>query len=150
MSRTAAVTGHGRRRYPDTRRVRVSTMVVQLFVMTPSLDEARPFYEDALGLEPGRVGETSVEYEMDGEGARLKVQEDFDDETYGEFGMRVPPEPPARGNGAVFVLRVEDMEATVERVAESGEVVQEPRSVPWGDRIALVRSPAGYVFELRD
>jgi predicted enzyme related to lactoylglutathione lyase len=123
--------------------------VVQVFVTTPSLEEARPFYEDALGLEPGRVGETSVEYAT--EGARLKVQEDFEDETFGEFGMEVPPEPPARGDGAVFVLRVEGMEETVESVGEgAGEVVQDPRSVPWGDRIALVRSPAGYVFELRD
>jgi predicted enzyme related to lactoylglutathione lyase len=124
------------------------TGLVQLFVTTPSLDDARPFYEGALGLEAGRVGETSVEYET--EGARLKVQEDFDEETFGEFGMRVPPEPPARGEGAVFVVRVEDIEGTVGRVAEgAGEVMQEPRSVPWGDRIALVRSPAGYVFELR-
>ena len=121
---------------------------VQVFVTTPSLKEARPFYEDGLGLEPARVGDTSVEYETDG--ARLKVQEDFDDETYAEFGMRVPPEPPRRGDGAVFVLRVDGMEETVERIAEgAGEVAQEPRSVPWGDRIALVRSPAGYVFELR-
>ncbi|MFP4174228.1 MAG: VOC family protein [Halobacteriales archaeon] len=126
------------------------TGLVQLFITTPSLDESRPFYEEVLGLEPGRVGETSVEYSTDGEGARIKVQEDFDDETFGKFGMRVPPEPPARGDGAVFVVRVNEMEETVERVAQSeGEVVQEPRSVPWGDRIALVRSPAGYVFELR-
>jgi predicted enzyme related to lactoylglutathione lyase len=65
--------------------------------------------------------------------------------------MRVPPEPPRRGDGAVFVLRVGSIKAATERVKDGvGEVVQEPRSVPWGDRIALVRSPAGYVFELRE
>lgn len=123
--------------------------VLQVFVTTPSLEEARPFYEDGLGLKPGRVGETSVEYET--EGARLKVQEDFDEPTFGEFGMRVPPEPPERGGGAVLVLCVGSIEAATERVEDGvGEVRQEPRSVPWGDRIALVRSPAGYVFELRD
>lgn len=123
--------------------------LVQVFVTTPSLDDARPFYEDALGLEPERVGDTSVEYATTG--ARLKLQEDFDGETFEEFGMRLPPEPPGRGDGAVFVLRVEDIDATADSVGDgAGEVVQEPRSVPWGDRIALVRSPAGYVFELRD
>jgi predicted enzyme related to lactoylglutathione lyase len=120
--------------------------VVQIFVTTPSLDESRPFYEDVLQLEVGRVRDTSVEYDTDG--VRLKVQEDFDDDTLDEYGMRVPPEPPARGDGAVFALQVEDVEETVERVSEEeGEVVQEPRSVPWADRIAIVRSPAGYVFE---
>ncbi len=123
--------------------------VVQIFVTTTSLATARPFYEDGLGLEPERVGDTSVEYEADG--VRFKVQEDFDDDTFDEYGLRVPPEPPARGDGAVFALQVDDVEETVERVSEgAGEVVQEPRTVPWGDRIALVRSPAGYVFELRD
>ncbi|MCX2819842.1 VOC family protein [Haladaptatus sp. F3-133] len=127
--------------------------VVQIFVTTPSLDEARPFYEDALRLKPERVGETSVEYATRGEGggASLKVQEEFDDETFAEFGLRPPPEPPARGDGAVFVLGVESIDETVKRVENGvGEVVQKQRSVPWGDRIALVRSPAGYVYELRD
>jgi len=122
--------------------------LVQLFVTTPSLDESRRFYEDALKLEPERVGDTSVEYAT--EGARLKVQEDFDEERFEEFGMDAPPNPPERGDGAVFVLRVDDIGVTADRVAEGvGEVVQKPRSVPWGDRIALVRSPGGYVFELR-
>lgn len=122
--------------------------LVQLFVTTPSLDGSRPFYEEALNLEPARVGETSVEYTA--EGARLKLQEDFDAETFEEFGMSAPSDPPDRGDGAVFVLRVSDIDQTADRVAEGvGEVVQEPRSVPWGDRIALVRSPAGYLFELR-
>lgn len=122
---------------------------VQIFLTTPSLEEARPFYEDGLGLGPARVGETSIEYEV--EGAILKVQEDFEDDTFEDFGIRAPPEAPKRGDGAVFVLRVESIEETLEKVKSGvGEVTQEPRSVPWGDRIALVRSPAGYVFELRD
>jgi len=123
--------------------------LVQLFLTTPSLDDARPFYEDALRLEPERVGETSVGYAT--EGGRLKLQEDFEDETLAGFGLRAPPEPPGRGGGAVFVLRVDDIDAAAARVENGvGEVAQEPRSVPWGERIALVRSPAGYVFELRD
>jgi len=127
----------------------MTSEVVQVFVTTPSLGEARPFYEDALRLDPERVGETSIEYAT--EGARLKVQEDFDDEQLAEFGLDAPPDPPGRGGGAVFVLRVGDIHEACERADGGvGEVVCEPRPVPWGDEIALVRSPAGYVFELRD
>lgn len=126
----------------------MSANFVQLFVTTPSFGESRAFYEDGLRLDVDRVGETSVEYAS--EGVRLKLQKDFNAEQLEDFNLDQPPDPPERGGGAVFVLRVDDMEETVDRVSENvGEVVQEPRSVPWGDRIALVRSPAGYVFELR-
>lgn len=123
--------------------------VLQLFITTPSLTEARPFYEEALGLDTERVGESSIEYAT--EGTRIKLQEDFEEGVLSEFGLEEPPDPPDRGGGAVFVLCVGGIDEVCEEVKEGvGGVVCEPRAVPWGDEIALVRSPGGYVFELRE
>lgn len=125
--------------------------IKQTFLMTANLARSRAFYEEALELEPARVGETSVSYETGA--CELKIQADFDPSVLAEFNMSPPAE--RRGSGVVFALEVEDPldrlhEALQERLASrAGEVLIEPRDVTWGGRMFLVRDPDGYVLELR-
>jgi predicted enzyme related to lactoylglutathione lyase len=49
----------------------------------------------------------------------------------------------------LFYIRVDDLEATVEKVkAGGGEVINGPMDVPGGNRIAQCRDPQGAMFAL--
>ena len=120
--------------------------------MVTDLQESRSFYENVLSLSTERVGETSVTYDLDG--SQLKVQEDFDAETLDEYNLE-PPAHHVRGDGAILVIQHDTSidgvaEHIVECIADTdGSIVLKPRSVPWGERMMLVRDPDGYVFEIR-
>lgn len=117
----------------------------QVYLMTPDLEASTDFFEAALGLNPTDEGERSVEFET-GE-CSLKIERDFDEETLGAFGMDPPGD--RRGDGAVLVIEVNDVEAIHDRAVDAGaDVLMEPREVSWGREMFLVRSPAGYVFEV--
>lgn len=117
----------------------------QVYLMTPDLEASKRFYEEALGLVKTDEGERSVAFET-GE-CTLKIEKDFDEETLSAFGMEPPGE--SRGDGAVIVLEVEDVEEAYERAEAAGaDVLIEPREVSWGREMFLVRDPAGYVFEV--
>lgn len=126
--------------------------VKQVFLMTADLDAARTFYEDALGLTTREVGDSSVAYETGA--CELKVESDFDPEVLEQFGMTPPPSE-GRGAGAVHVLAVEEpLDDCYARMADAlddapGELLIEPREVPWGGRMFLARDPDGYVLEIR-
>lgn len=123
----------------------MAKLLQQAYLMAPDLEAARAFYEGALGLSPADVGDRSVEYDTGA--CTLKIERDFDEETLGAFGMEPPGE--RRGDGAVLVIEVDDLEAVHERAVDAGaDVLMEPREVSWGREMFLVRSPAGYVFEV--
>lgn len=128
------------------------TELTQLFLMTDDLAASRRFYETAIDLEPHTVGDTSVAYETGN--CELKIQADFDAAQLAAFNLSSPT-PGGRGEGAVFVLEVDQaLESTYERMErvledDPGELLIDPRAVPWGGRIFLVRDPDGYVLELR-
>lgn len=127
------------------RELSMSQTLHQVYLMTPDLEASTAFYEDALGLEKVDEGDRSVEFET-GQCA-LKIERDFDEETLAAFGMEPPGE--SRGDGAVIVIEVDDVEATHDRAVDAGaDVLMEPREVGWGREMFLVRSPAGYVFEV--
>ncbi len=56
---------------------------------------------------------------------------------------------PGRGDGAVLVLSVDDVDATVAGLREEGIDVGEPFDRPdWGIRVAHLRDPDGNLIEL--
>ncbi|KAB1197139.1 MULTISPECIES: VOC family protein [Haloferax] len=126
--------------------------LAQLFLTSGDLATAREFYEVAVGLEPRTVSNGSVAYETGA--CELKIEADFDPEELAAFGLSPPGSE--RGDGAVVVLVVDeplaDVYARMERELDErpGELLVEPREVPWGGRIFLARDPDGYVLELRE
>ena len=126
--------------------------LLQAYLMVTELDRARTFYEGGLGLEPERVGETTVSYRTGA--CELMLQADFDPEALETFNLTPPPDD-GRGAGAVYVVSMDDdIDTVYERVADGvgssdGDVLTEPRDVPWGEPMFLVRDPDGYILELR-
>jgi catechol 2,3-dioxygenase-like lactoylglutathione lyase family enzyme len=123
----------------------------QIFLMSADLEATREFYETAVGLEPREVGESSVAYETGS--AELKIEADFAPEELEAFNLSPPAE--RRGEGVIVVLGLDQPIAeTYERMQREladapGELLIEPREVPWGGRMFLARDPDGYVLELR-
>lgn len=117
----------------------------QTYLMVSDLKRSTQFYEDALDLTVAERGDRSVEFET-GECA-LKLETDFDEETLAEFNLE-PPDAD-RGDGAVLVVEVDDVEAVYEEARNAdGETLIEPREVPWGRKMFLIRDPDGYVIEV--
>jgi len=127
------------------------TELSQLFLLSSDLQTARDFYETALGLEPRTVGDHSVAYETGA--CELKIQADFEPETLEPFGLSPPSGE--RGEGGIVVLEVDHPldelhgRMSKELDGSTGEVLIEPRDVPWGGRMFLARDPDGYVLEIR-
>lgn len=117
----------------------------QIYLMTPDLGESKDFFGETLGLTQTREGERSVEFDT-GE-CELKIERDFDAETLDAFGMEQPDTD--RGDGVVIVIEVDDVEGVHGKALEDdADVLIEPRTVDWGRKMFLVRSPAGYVVEV--
>ncbi|MGC5256704.1 VOC family protein [Gordonia sp. DT218] len=56
---------------------------------------------------------------------------------------------PATNRSVIIEFRVDDVDAEYRRLAgQVGEVVQEPTTMPWGNRSALVRDPDGNLVNL--
>lgn len=126
--------------------------VRQIFLLVSDLDTTRPFYEDALGLTVKDNGDSSIAYETGD--CELKIKADFEPDVLEHFNMDEPPEDD-RGSGAIHVLSIEESLSDVyERMKQildsaAGEVLIEPRPVPWGGKMFLARDPDGYVLEIR-
>jgi len=119
--------------------------VTQVFLMVSDVERSRAFYEEGLGLETVETGDRSATFETGG--CQIVVEEDFDAETLAGFGLEPPGD--RRGDGAIVVLEVDDVEAKHGRVDEYGaEVLTPPRVVDWGRKLFLVRDPDGYVLEV--
>lgn len=120
----------------------------QVYLMTADLERTKAFYK-TLGFEISDEGSRSVEFETGR--AKLKLEADFDAETLSAFGLDSPSEN--RGDGAVIVLAVEDVDAVADAADTAtdeygGEVLTGTRNVDWGRRLLLLADPDGYVLEL--
>lgn len=117
----------------------------QTYLMVSDLAAAERFYTEALGLPVARRGERSVAFETGD--CTLKIEADFDAETLDAFGLRPPGDE--RGDGAVIVLEVDDVDDAHERATGAdADVLMPPRTASWGRRLFLVRDPDGYVLEV--
>lgn len=125
------------------------TTCTQLYLLITELSRLRSFYEDVIGLDVARVSDASVSYRTGD--CELKLQRDFSEEQLAKYNLEGPPRT-NRGHGAIFVLKTDDINAVYHQAVTSdtpSEAVTEPKTVPWGGYMVLVRDPDGYVLELR-
>jgi lactoylglutathione lyase len=112
----------------------------QVRLLVDDFGEAFRFYRDTLGLEPGFGAEDDPPYASfaAGGGAVAIFERDGQGETV---------ELRQRGDSALVVLEVDDVDAEVERLGDA--VVSGPvdRS-DWGGRVAYARDPSGNLIEL--
>lgn len=118
----------------------------QTFLMVTDLERSARFYEGVLGLPVEKRTDQQVTFDT-GE-CTLVLESDFDEETLAAFNMVLPGEE--RGDGAIFVLDVDDVDAVHDVVSNSdlGTALIEPQTVDWGRRLFLVTDPDGYTIEV--
>jgi lactoylglutathione lyase len=111
-------------------------------LLVSDMSAAFRFYRDVLGL-PTTWDENPgyAEFQIAPETALAIFPRD-------EMAEVVDLCPPG-GDGAVAVLAVEDMSATVARLRDLGAAVSDPEDRPdWGIRVAHLRDPDGNLLEL--
>ncbi|RQH02346.1 VOC family protein [Natrarchaeobius oligotrophus] len=117
----------------------------QVYLMVTDLERSSEFYEEVFGLTVEERGSRSVAFDTGA--CELKLERQFDDETLDAFGLTPPGDD--RGDGAITVLEVDDVDAVHERAQEAEATIPfGPADVDWGRRILLVEDPDGYVFEV--
>jgi predicted enzyme related to lactoylglutathione lyase len=67
-------------------------------------------------------------------------------ETIGLFSARSAE--PAANHTAILEFQVDDVDAEFARLKESVKVVQEPKTMPWGNRAAQFRDPEGTLVSI--
>mgnify|MGYP001239398186 CR=1 FL=1 len=126
--------------------------LLQVYLMVNDLDRSRFFYEKVIGLLPRNIGRGTCAYETGG--CELKLQVDFNPTALKEFNLD-PPKKGNRGDGSVYVIRIEEeIEQIYKRIGDvigdsEGLLITEPREVPWGESMFLLRDPDGYLIEMR-
>ena len=133
--------------YDDSMSINLSAMFIQ--VHDP--DEALGFYRDALDLEV-RADVSSGGFRWVTVGA---PGQSVDIVLTQPHGGRSQPEGDAllglvtQGSLQAAIFRADDLDATFERVRDSGaEVLQEPTAQPWGVRDCAFRDPSGNMVRI--
>ena len=125
--------------------------VSQVFIPVSDPDAALRFYVDALGLE--------VRNDVSSDGFRWVTvgapDQDVDLVLFQPHGGRSQTEGDAllrlvtQGSLQAAIFRVDDLDATFERVRASGaEVLAEPAAQPWGAVDCAVRDPSGNMVRI--
>lgn len=118
--------------------------VHEAFRMVADLDRSVDFYR-TLGLSLHEQTDRRAEFDT-GE-CTFVVEEAYDPETLAEWGLDPPGDEP--GRGVILVLLVDSVTKAAERAEEAGAtVLTPPRETDWGEKLALVADPDGYVVEL--
>lgn len=137
----------GCRSYGDHMTVVVSTM----FIPVHDPDAALAFYRDALGFEV-RKDIAKGDFRWVTVGA---PGQDVDIVLSQPHGGRSEADGDAlltlvtKGSIQAAIFRSDDLDATFERLVRSGaEVLQEPKSQPWGVRDCAFRDPSGNLVRI--
>ena len=127
--------------------------LIQVYLMVSNLAKSRDFYERVMGLSPKNSGKGTCAYETGG--CELKLQIDFDPIALKAFDLD-PPREGNRGDGSVYIVAIEgEIGQTYKKIKDAiknsdGKLITEPREVPWGKSMFLVRDPDGYLIEVRE
>ncbi|RSN49089.1 glyoxalase [Amycolatopsis sp. WAC 04197] len=109
---------------------------VSVRVITHDVTRLAGFYEKATGLDARWRAEQFAE--LVGPSCTLAIGSA---ETMQLFGAGAAV--PGSNRTAILEFRVEDVDREYERLAELAEIVQEPTTMPWGNRSLLFRDPDG-------
>ena len=112
-------------------------------VITDDVEQLTAFYEQVTGLTARRL--SPVFAELVTPGATLAIGATA---TVGLFGQGSAV--PAANRSAIIEFLVDDVDAEFTRLRDviDGSVVQEPTTMPWGNRSLLFRDPDGTLVNL--
>ncbi|WP_286930604.1 MULTISPECIES: VOC family protein [Aeromicrobium] len=105
---------------------------------TRDLPRLEAFYRDAFGAERT--------YAFEAGGRDVYVALSIGDSA---LGLGLDEDLAAEPVGAALWLYVDDVDAAYRRALEAGATsIAEPDVMPWGERVAQVRDPGGFVVHL--
>jgi predicted enzyme related to lactoylglutathione lyase len=106
-------------------------------VITDDLDRLVSFYEQAIGVTAERPAPPFAEFVLPS--ATLAIGHSQTVQLFGVGSARA-----ADNHSVIIEFRVEDVDAEYARLAPIvGDWVQEPTTMPWGNRSILFRDPDG-------
>lgn len=110
-------------------------------LLVDDLEKSVRFYSDVLGLKVKDTDEGFTNFQL--QGAELAVFER-------RSAVNMFPAKYMRpAGGAVLGFQVEDVDDACRTLAEKGvSVFEGPKTTPWGQRVAYVHDPDGYVWEI--
>ncbi|WP_250002677.1 VOC family protein [Actinoplanes sp. M2I2] len=111
-------------------------------IITDHVDRLTDFYEQVTGVAARRHTPDFTEIALPG--ATLAIGGTATVRLFGEGTAE-----PAANRSAIIEFRVDDVDAAFTRLRDVlGEIVQEPTTMPWGNRSLLVRDPDGTLVNL--
>ncbi|HEX2809500.1 MAG TPA: VOC family protein [Kineosporiaceae bacterium] len=111
-------------------------------IITDDVARLTDFYEQVTGLRARRL--TPDFAEVVTPGATLAIGSTATVKLFGEGSAE-----PAANRTAIVEFRVDDVDAEFARLRDMiGEFVQEPSTMPWGNRSVLFRDPDGTLVNL--
>lgn len=111
-------------------------------IITGQVDRLADFYEQVTGQPARRYTPDFAEVALPG--ATLAIGSTATVKLFGEGSAE-----PAANRTAIVEFRVDDVDAEFARLRDViGEVVQEPTTMPWGNRSLLFRDPDGTLVNL--
>jgi catechol 2,3-dioxygenase-like lactoylglutathione lyase family enzyme len=117
-----------------------------VIVYVPSVAASLAFYEQAFGLSRRFLHESGSYGELETGATALAFVDETFTPTHGQFALNRRSAPAA---GVEVGLVVSDVDAVFARAVSAGAApAVEPITKPWGQRIAYVRDPDGFLVEL--
>ena len=116
--------------------------LVSVRLITDDLDRLVGFYESVTGITADRPAPVFAELRTPN--GTLAIGHSSTAELFGPGSVRA-----ADNRTAIVEFLVEDVDAAFTRLTDAGvEVVQPPRTMPWGNRSLLIRDPDGTLVNL--
>jgi len=111
-------------------------------VVTSQFDRLVAFYSSLTGVEPNHLAPGFAEVRLDGCTLAISAEE-----LIKKFngGVLVPES----NRSLMLEFATDDVEAVAETARRAGtEIVQEPTTMPWGNRSLLLRDPDGAIVNV--
>ncbi|MFI5712253.1 VOC family protein [Kribbella sp. NPDC051620] len=117
------------------------TTFASVRVVTTDVDRLTAFYEHLTGLTASRPAPVFAQIATTA-GTLAISSSDLTTKLYGEDVVR-----PAANHSAFLEFQVPDVDAEFDRLQDL-EFIQNPTTMPWGNRSALLRDPDGNLVNL--
>lgn len=110
-------------------------------LLVDSLSISREFYENKLGLTVKSTDTGFVEYKL-GETPIALFEKKFATSMF-------PSKYMTHAGGLVLALKVDSVEKQCQKLKSLGvEIFEGPKEVPWGQTVAYLHDPNGYIIEI--
>ena len=110
-------------------------------VVTDQFDTLVAFYAGLTGVEPTRLAPGFAEIRLEGCTLAISSREIIERVNGGAI-------VPNANRSMMLELQVDDVDALLEQAAALGEIVQQPTTMPWGNRSLLLRDPDGAIINI--